>query len=218
VGVANWMTTWISESVIREYFDVFLFGFILNDIKQCIKAKANYVIALALLSYTEYVGALISGNIGLKGRGIPRKNFHNALEYFPKEYLDIDAKIQVEYIDNNGKRKKEKGIYSLYRCGMVHEYFVKGDSIIHNNPYGQLKSHIGIIKDKGKFKFHTNEYFRDFQSAIKKIYKKILDDFEVDLKLASKSQGEYLQESDLNSALLKGFCKSLSMYSSRKII
>jgi hypothetical protein len=183
---------------IVDYFHEFIFGFIYHDIERCIEAKANYVVALALLSYTEYIGGLISGNLGLKDRGIPTSNFNTALEYFPKKYKDINLTLQVEYTDENGNTQSEKGIYSLFRCGMVHEYFVKGESIVYNEPYGHTKSHIGIIKNGEKLEFHTNEYFRDFRLAIYKIYKLLV--------------------MDSNPKLMDGFNNSLYRISSRKII
>jgi len=110
-----------SKWQIIDYFHQFLFGFIYHDIERCIEAKANYVVALALLSYTEYIGGLISGNLGLKYKA--KDNFDKALEYFPDEYRNINSTIQIEYEDDKGNIKTDTGIYSLYRCGMVHEYF-----------------------------------------------------------------------------------------------
>lgn len=187
-----------SKEDIINYFHEFIFGFICHDIERCIEAKANYVVALALLSYTEYIGGLVSGNLGLRDRGIPTRNFKKALKYFPKEYDNIDSSIKVEYKDDKGEAITETGIYSLFRCGMVHEYFIKGESVIHNDPCGPTKSHIGIIKTAGKFEFHTNEYYRDFGLAIMKIYKMLII--------------------DSNPILLKGFNESLDRIYSRKIL
>jgi len=189
----------MSKEDIIDYFHRFIFGFICHDIERCIEARANYVVALALLSYTEFIGGLISGNLGLKDKGISNRNFKKALKYFPKEYKDIDSSLKVEYKDKNGKTQTETGIYFLFRCGMVHEYFIKGHpTIVYNDPYGPTQKHIGIIKTNGKFEFHTNEYFRDFRLAVEKIYKMLVV--------------------DSNPKLLEGFNKSLDRISSRKII
>lgn len=197
-----------SKEYIIDYFHEFIFGFIYHDIDQCIRAQANYVVALALLSYTEYLGALVSGHIGLGNKG--RQSFRKALSYFPEEYKQVNDSIVIQYVDKDGKPvlekkgkkkgkpKQEKEIYGLFRCGLVHEYFIKGESIIYNDPYGPTKSHIGIIKTGGKLEFHTNEYFRDFRLAIDKIYKLLV--------------------LDSNPKLMEGFNKSLDRISSRKIL
>ena len=201
-----------SKEQIIDYFREFIFGFIYGDIERCIEAKANYVVALALLSYTEYIGGLISGNLGLRKKS--PENFRKALEYFPKDYDDFDSSIKVEYKDDKGKTITETGIYSLFRCGMVHEYFIKGFAIIYNNPDHHTDEHIGILKKNYKIErpralisppypnnvleFHTNEYFRDFKLAVKKILK--------------------LLTVDKDQELLKGFNKSLDRLYSRKIL
>ena len=180
----------VSEWQIIDYFKQFIFGFIYSDIERCIEARANYIVALALLSYTEYIGALISGNLGLKNKG--KKSFKKALEYFPKEYRDIDSSLEVEYTDEKGDPKKDSGIYSLFRCGMVHEFFIKGFATVYNDPLGCTKDHIGVIKAehliewpeelsiapyKNKvLEFYTNEYFRDFRSATEQIFKRLIVD------------------------------------------
>ncbi|OGO06635.1 MAG: hypothetical protein A2Y92_05360 [Chloroflexi bacterium RBG_13_57_8] len=226
---------WRSKDDIKDHFKTFIFGFIFTDINNCIQARANYVVALALLSYTEYLGALIKGKIGNSSGA----DFEATLKYFPIEYRSLKNALVIQYfdkngnplLDKNGNPKKEKGIYGLFRCGLAHEYFIKGLGIVNNNENGYADPRrIGIeLKDISpneplykishkRFIFYTNEYFRDFQCAVNKIYKNLLDDFDADLKSAKKTQGEYLQDSELNSALLKGFYKSLDMYSSRKII
>lgn len=186
--------------IIRDYFEQFIFGFIYHDIEQCIKNGANYVVALALLSYTEYFGGLVSGNLGLKPKS--KQNFNEALSYFPKEYQKIDSSVEVNYLNENGKESKEKGIYSLFRCGLVHEYFVKGFATIYNNPEGLAQNHIGIVKAEYKielrgsssekvvnkvFEFYTNEYFRDFRYAVQKVFELVIEEDASVLRLINQS-------------------------------
>ncbi len=195
------------------HFHKFILGFIYHDIERCIEARANYVVALALLSYTEYIGGLISGHLGLKDKGIVQTNFEEALKYFPNEYKQVDSSIVIQYIDEDGQPildkkgnpKQDKGIYRLFRCGMVHEYFIKGflTTMVNNNPDGYTKEkRIGIetvLEDSSKrLIFYTNEYFRDFKSAVDKIYKLLI-----------------VEE---NKELLAGFNKSLDTISSRRIL
>ncbi|MBI4185905.1 MAG: hypothetical protein HY530_00160 [Chloroflexi bacterium] len=228
---------WISKDDIQDRFKRFIFGFIFNDIDQCIKAKANYVVALALLSYTEYLVALVSGKIGLQGDG--GKSFGKALEYFPGEYKRVDDSIVIQYrdkagglvLDKTGKPKQERGIYKLFRCGLAHEYFMKGVGRVNNNENGYADpKRIGIELDDipendslyslspKRFTLYTNEYFRDFKVAAEKIHQKLLAEFDADQRSAGKGQSELLTDSDVKSPLLKGFSDSLKMYSSREIV
>ena len=158
---------------------------------------------------------MINGKLGLKDKGIPHTNFNEALKYFPKEYMEIDTSLRLEYIDEKGELKKEKGIYGVFRCGMVHEYFIKGLSSIITDPSGQtIKNIIGIRKtdliehvtlneigENAKnylWIFHTNEYFRDFQLAVNNIYHKLV--------------------TDCDAKLLDGFNKSLDRLNSNRIV
>ncbi|MBI4296434.1 MAG: hypothetical protein HY667_04880, partial [Chloroflexi bacterium] len=187
-----------SEEMITDYFHQFIFGFIYHDIERCIEARANYLVALALLSYTEYLGGLASGNLGLVGKS--QKNFEKALDFFPQEYKQIDSSILIQdvdedgkqILDNKGKPKQKTGIYHLFRCGMVHEYFIRGFATVYNDPSGLAKNHIGIVKAERLIEwpkeykippytnkvleFHTNEYFRDFKLAVDKIFKMLIID------------------------------------------
>ena len=192
---------------IIDYFQEFIFGFIYHDVENCIKAGANYVVALALLSYTEFVGGLVSGNLGLKNKS--RDNFNEGLKYFPPEYRAIDSSLKVEYVDEQGIKRTEEGIYNLFRCGMIHEYFVKGVmTTVINNPDGRIMpGSIGVEIFPGTpssadtqklLLFRTNEYFRDFKSVIDGIYKKLVVEYD--------------------SQLVEGFTRSTNRVYSRRIL
>ncbi|MDO9028614.1 MAG: hypothetical protein Q7U68_07140 [Candidatus Roizmanbacteria bacterium] len=188
------------KNEIIDFFQTYIFGFIFKDIKNCINARANYVVALSLLSYTEYIGGLISGNLGLRDKS--KENFYAAIEYFSNEYKELDKKIEVEFTDDKGKIN-DKGIYAIFRCGLVHEYFIRGaKTTVNNNPYSSHTNHIGIeVHDTPTGKlliFYTNEYFHDFQTAVDKIYKLLIV--------------------DNNPILLDGFNKSLDRLEGRKIL
>jgi len=167
-----------STEQIIDYFDEYIFGFIFHYIEQCIHAKANYVVALALLSYTEYIGGLITGNLGKSNES--KTNFNGALEYFEcdgdKNYY---KNFKVKYIDENNKGS-DIDIYKIFRCGLVHEYFVKGDSFVHNEPSYLPREDKGIsfvnIEGKTRLRFHCNAYFRDFRNAVMKYYKLLVID------------------------------------------
>jgi hypothetical protein len=176
---------------IKAYFKEYIFGFIFNDIQTCIKAKANYTVALALLSYTEFIGGLVNGTLGLQGKS--QEQFNKALDYFEwkrdknyyknftHKYKDVDFQI------------KNGNIYTLFRCGLAHEYFIKGDSLVHNNSDGYIDekgvyycdgcidSDAGVQVINKKLRFHNNAYFRDFKKAVIKYYEKLTEDKDQEL-------------------------------------
>jgi len=158
---------------IESYFEEFVFGLISGDCDAVIRARANYSAALCLLSYTEFVGGLVDGSLGKSGAS--RKRFNHALSYFrwngdENYYRDF----KLRFVDLDGK-EKDGDIYGLFRCGLAHEYFVKGDSFLHNNPDGRCvpeDAGVQVIEHDGekRLRFHTNAYFRDFKDACKRYY------------------------------------------------
>ncbi len=159
---------------IKEYFDEFVFGFIFRDIENSIKAKANYVVALALLTYTEYLGGLITGDLGLQNKS--KTNFDTALKYFEwkgdKKYY---SKFKVELEDS--KSTKKMGVYEIFRCGLIHEYFSKGTCVVHNNsqhPDHCVGEDAGVGWINNRLRFHNNAYFRDFKHAVNKYYAELV--------------------------------------------
>jgi len=164
-----------------------------------------------LISYTEFIGGLISGNLG---KSSATENFGRALKLFPEEYRKVNSSIQLQYVDKGKLTTRKTGIYDVFRCGLVHEYFIKGHVLIHNNPDGHADEHIGIlIKEhimefpvetglppypSRYLEFHTNEYFRDFKLAVGQIIKLLLI--------------------DRDKQLLKGFNESLDRIRLRRIV
>lgn len=165
----------IDIKVFKGFYNVFIEDFVIKDIERCVNAHANFVIALSLVSYTEHLGSLISGNLGTKGN--TEVNFNKALEYFdfngdPNYYKNF----KVKDISDN----KELGIYKIFRCGLIHEYFPMGfgSIIIHNEPLYLPITDAGVdwvnIKEERKIRFHCNAYFRDFRKAYLRYYNEVV--------------------------------------------
>lgn len=179
---------------IKKDFEKHIFGYIFNDIQNCIKAKANYTVALALVSYTEFLGGLITGTLGIPGKGCER--FKAALKYFEwNGDISYYESFKVKFKDID-PQIRDGDIYKLFRCGLAHEYFIKGDSFVHNNPdgcrdksgvfhcEGCIPDDAGVqVHDEGapkRLRFHTNAYFRDFKEAWIKYYSDLIDACEND--------------------------------------
>lgn len=155
----------------REAIDTFRRIFkdsVQHDIDEAIKGKANYLAALGIFSYIEFLGGLLTGKAGIRGESEP--NFQEAVKQFPPEYKKLDQRLRV--VDAEGK--PHQGLYGILRCGLVHEYMIKGGGIIYNKPDGPIADHTGIWFEQlpnGRtgICLFNNEFFRDFRTTIDQI-------------------------------------------------
>lgn len=163
------------EQFIKDYFQQFIQGFIFNDIDKSINAGTNFMIALALMSYTEHLGSLMTGKLGISG--FSESNFNKALEYFD---FNGDINYYKDFKVKDNKSGKELNIYKIFRCGLVHEYFPKGleKMTIHNEPSYLPSTDVGIswvdFGTERRLRFHCNAYFRDFKNAFNKYKEDLL--------------------------------------------
>jgi hypothetical protein len=157
--------TVLAAEVIEEWFEKVA----LDDVRKVIEAKANYVAALALVSYTEVLGGLKRGKLGIQRNS--EKNFNAGLalmswngdaRYYRDFMVERDVVNPVA-----GETSELLGIYDVCRCGLVHQYFTQGLTCIHNNSsidYCVAEDN-GIGWHDGKLRFHTNAYYRDLKAA-----------------------------------------------------
>lgn len=106
---------------ILHIFDEYIFGSMRSDIDTAIAGDALHLAALGLVSYTEVLGGLRTGKLGLKNRGAP--NFNAFLPYLGKEYVEL--------------QRRGINVYDQVRCGLVHNYFAKGDPAVRTRVPGQ---------------------------------------------------------------------------------
>jgi|GEM_PF-3317963 len=164
------------EGTIRDYFNEFVYGSIFQDLDSCIKAQANFLVALGLMSYTEYLGGLLTGNLGIKNQ--VEVNFNKALEYF-EHAGDGSYYLNFHVLDKN--TSSNLNIYEIFRNGLVHEYFPKGKEliIVYNEPRLPLPAAdqgVGWINQDGQriLRFHCNAYFRDLKQAFDKYFQELI--------------------------------------------
>ncbi len=120
---------------IIEYLDTFR-NFVYHDIDSAISGKANYLAALGLSVYTEQLGSIFNGNF---------VNLSQNYTDFVTAYFDAlyqqQERNSIDYMRNHPKNfpnqirrlkhnKPVSGLYTLIRSGLVHEYFMKGESTI----------------------------------------------------------------------------------------
>ena len=137
---------------IKKYFKEYIFGFIFNDIQSGIKGKANFLTALGLLCYTEFMGGLMNGGFA---QGRATSNFNTFFDFLGSKYKNF---------------RSSHNVYKIYRCGMAHEYFIKGNFTI----YMRGGSPGVAIGPDGRYLFFVENYFKDFKKACHKFYRQIL--------------------------------------------
>lgn len=164
---------------ISDFFNQYIRGFMYNDISNATdKAAANFLVALGLSVYTEVMGGLVTGR--LKKPGKASANYRAFLKYMGPYYVQLDSKINL---------------YNRVRCGLAHEYFIKGPGVVartladendssQNVPGITVSSKdapLLIRTDTGPTKlppdtiaFGTRNYFRDFRQAVEAYYRDLL--------------------------------------------
>ena len=131
--------------------------FVIADVQKSIDAKTNFLTALGLLCYTEFLGALINDSVGKTANS--RKNFETGLYAMGEGYKQFDQHLKSQL--------KNKGVYKIFRCGMVHSYFIDHNLTIvacDNKSQG-----LGLGQTKsGELGIATANYFWDFKAAFDK--------------------------------------------------
>ena len=84
--------------------------------------ESIYTCALALSTYTEIMGGLVTGN--LKQEGKSRSNFEAFLPYLGDKYVELDNLIKTQYRDNL------RNLYTAVRSKLVHEFALRGSHFI----------------------------------------------------------------------------------------
>ena len=194
----------MDDKAVFAYFDKYVLAWICSDIPNCIKAKANLAVAALLMAYTEYVGALIGGNLGCLHTS--ESDFNRCLEQLQfKGNSDYYKGFEIKYKEPGSPDVQSVNIYKAFRCGLIHEYGPKVPCKVDNRPddvnaFSEDDPGIGwcveasVVYDgstrsdyappqrsiERKFlRFHTNAYFRDFKRALHDIRDKMATDKEL---------------------------------------
>ena len=148
------------------FFNEYVFNFIRRDIEREIilaregRGGGNFLAALGLLCYTDVLGGFITGSWE---RGTSRANFDAFFDLLGPEYVAFRQTILPD------------DPYSLYRCGMAHEYAVKLPCQI-----AMLKDNetCGVWKDAscGIYYFSVEKYLEDFMKAARRLYEELMDE------------------------------------------
>ena len=175
----------MDDAAVNEFFREYVDGFMWSDVEATMKARANYIAALALLNYTEVLGGLSNGKLGL--RNVARDCFHDGLSLMewkgdPNFYKDFKV-----LLTDGASPPREADPWAVFRCGLAHEYFAKGIAGVDNNdtyadpracdpnkagfmwrPMPQDPS--GILH----LRFFTNAYYRDLRAGSDALHARIM--------------------------------------------
>jgi hypothetical protein len=160
------MSTNITPAQRKEYMDI-LRDYIFKDIQAAINGNANYLAALGLSTYTENLGGLYCGDL----KDNLCDHYMSFIKvYFPKCYGNVYGQLK-----GSGITKRKYPMYEIVRSGLVHEYFMKAESIV---TIGANNATCGIIYGPPKYPssliFVVDKYFEDFKNAFNKYYNRLL--------------------------------------------
>lgn len=150
----------MSGQEIDAFFKEFVYGFIFVDIRREIDLArrklggGNFLAALGLLCYTEFLGGVKRGKLEPRQS---RRNFEAFFRTLGPAYSDLSEDLDV---------------YAEFRCGMAHEYFVKRRCKI-----AMLKSTepcgLGKLPGDGLY-FVVEHYFEDFANAARALHQELV--------------------------------------------
>jgi hypothetical protein len=112
-------------------------------------ARANFLVALGLLCYTEILGSFVVGEYQKDeyGRIKTGKKGHSIHTTSPERFNAFFRRLGTPYVKLIDKKP---GIYNELRCGLAHEYLVKNIKFSIINPDKELnEQEIDSIADCG---------------------------------------------------------------------
>ena len=155
----------LDQDYIGIFFKEYIFGVMYNDIRRTIdKAKANFLVALGLFSYTEIMGGFVTGH--LRDFRWSKRNFEAFLPYLGTYYNNLNQQIDL---------------YTRVRCGLVHEYFIKGRFMIAikcMHACIDQENRRGVYYDRklDHIIVAVENYFQDFKAGVQRFYEILKSD------------------------------------------
>ncbi len=144
----------LQKKVLRR-FDKYILGWMRQDIDTALGCQANKLAALGLVTYTEILGGLRTGNLGDDTRN--QANFNSFFEYLGKEYQKL--------ISGNAD------IYHRIRCKLVHNYFLERGSAFARATSASCAVQ---VRPDGSIIIDLDKYNEDFFGAVARYRREIL--------------------------------------------
>jgi hypothetical protein len=127
---------------------------IVNDLRKAVDHGCNYLAALGMVCWSEFIGREIA-----RSRGKRLMNFAR-FELFVSDYMHYDL---------GGQAHK---VYDTFRNGLAHEFAIKGKETAVATRIYALDSHErvpGLAYDPQQQRhfFFVEEYLRDFEAGLR---------------------------------------------------
>lgn len=127
------------------------YKWMVNDLFRGVYAQQNYLVALGLFSYSEAIGRMILGTIGINKKGFGL----NAFREFTEKYVGYKFKDDAEWYT----------LFERYRNGLVHQYYIKSMGAIIYNDDGTAPCGIKVSGQTLELRIHS--YFNHFVIGLK---------------------------------------------------
>ena len=159
-----------------------------KGIEVTMENKLHHLCALALSTYTEVMGGLVTGN--LKKKGWSRENYEAFLPYLGAKYVDLNSEL----------KGKKTSLHQIVRSKLVHEFSPRSSYAILISESIQEK--IGIEVNFGYnqtlyLTINVREYYYDFKNGVTKYH----DDLKFSECQPAFSDGQILFMNFLNAVV-----------------
>lgn len=134
--------------------------FQIGDLEKSAKDGLNFLTAIGLMVSTEFLGGLITGNLGLSRHS--GTNFEAGFMRLGEQYSSL-------FVHH---REGVLNIYKNVRCGFIHQY-------LPNNVMGVLTQETfgpGIAEIGGQFAIFVSDYVRDLKKTVENLLKELEGD------------------------------------------
>ena len=129
-----------TQKAILHMFDEHVFGSMRTEVDWAIRGRSGNLASLALVTYTEFLGGIATGDLGRQG--CSGSNFRAFLRYLGSDYVQLAQGVDI---------------YERVRCGLAHEYLIQGDSTI----WPQASAPCGIISSVNGPTYFIVSVYRD---------------------------------------------------------
>jgi len=155
------------RDAVDKWYDEIVMGMMDHDLRVAIENKANFLAALGLMVYTEAIGGVVTGHLGEDGH--VRENFEAALPWLGPSYVETDAFLKRK------SRSGKDGLYKVVRCGLAHEYFIKGAATIWRHAENPRPPCAILVELKsGQIHLIADTYREDLMAGATRIRSRLL--------------------------------------------
>ena len=159
----------MSDYQIFDSFFNYQIKWMYAGIETTMKKESLHTCALALSTYTEIMGGLVTGN--LKEKNQSHNNYDAFLPYLGQKYVELDELVKTKY------KEELQNLYNAVRSKLIHEFSLRESyGMWLSEKSDQNRIGLELITNKTEISlaihinFHIREYYRDFKNGVIKYY------------------------------------------------